>query len=83
MKTSNLALLAGIVIVGVVLINSRKAVAGTRTSASSAAAKYFGPMQSAFSAFTSEPNPVSDGTIVDNYLDLIFTQGGFYGGVLR
>lgn len=79
MKTSSLVLLAG---VGFVAFTVMKARGGTvARNAAPASARYFGPTLNAFSAYTREANPVADGTIADNYMDMLFAPGGYYGGL--
>lgn len=78
MKTSSIVLLGAAVVVGVIVLQaSRKK--GASKSASAAAASVFGPQLSGVFISSREPNPASDGTLVDNALDLLFARGGYYG----
>lgn len=79
MKTSSLVLLAGVGFVAYTYMRAKRGTTAKATSAS--AARYFGPQLSGV-FMSREPNPAADGTIVDNYLDLLFAPGGFYGGQL-
>lgn len=79
MKTSSLVLLAGVGFVAFTVMKARGGGTVARNAAP-ASTRYFGPTLNAFSAYSREANPVADGTLADNYMDLLFAPGGFYGG---
>lgn len=81
MKLSEIALLAGAGFLAYRFLIARNG-GGTAAAPAASTARYFGALAPAFGSFSAQPNPVIDGRIDDNYLDLIFAPGGFYGGRL-